>query len=348
MTGQKHIYESVENAITLLSERCRSIEKVCSTLMNLVANENCLVPSSRFLRNDICVRFARDLRNIDTDAYDRLVKGLDEDSAVTVSRILARIQGLSGASDGELHDLMSPWEKTEYRDMLKKFSHARVKLAEDCYAWGKYKLPTKHFEPGTLFFRHGISKLAYPGRCADKDIIDAGAFIGDSALILSEYTERSVHSFEPVSGNYENMLKTLAMNKLRNVIPVRSALGEEKGVMSLVANGSASHAGKPGKGQETEEVRVCRLDDYVEEHSLTVGLIKADLEGGEQGFLRGARKTIQRDRPALIISIYHTVADFFTIKCMLEAWKLGYAFQVYSPPGSILLETVLIAECRDS
>jgi glycosyltransferase involved in cell wall biosynthesis len=62
--------------------------------------------------------------------------------------------------------------------------------------------------------------------------------------------------------------------------------------------------------------------------------------------LRGAIETIRRDKPILLISIYHNASDFLDIKPMIESWNLGYRFQIYHPPiKSISGETVLIAEC---
>lgn len=62
-------------------------------------------------------------------------------------------------------------------------------------------------------------KLENKEKIKNLDIIDAGACSGDSALILSELTDRNVYAFEPVSSNYENMLKTIELNDVKNIIP---------------------------------------------------------------------------------------------------------------------------------
>jgi hypothetical protein len=36
----------------------------------------------------------------------------------------------------------------------------------------------------------------------------------------------------------------------------------------------------------------------------------------------GAEKTIKKDKPILLISVYHTGKDFFEIKPLLESWNL--------------------------
>ena len=61
---------------------------------------------------------------------------------------------------------------------------------------------------------------------------------------------------------------------------------------------------KPTHGQFPEyknyEVEVRRLDDFAFEN---VRFIKADVEGSEREVLDGARETIARDRPALLLEL---------------------------------------------
>ena len=95
----------------------------------------------------------------------------------------------------------------------------------------------------------------------------------------------------------------------------------------------------------SEKVPMIRVDDYVREHKIKVGLIKVDIEGAEQSFLRGAKETICKQKPTLLISIYHNVDDFLDIKPMIESWNLGYKFKVFKPTiGSVSAETLLICE----
>jgi len=73
-----------------------------------------------------------------------------------------------------------------------------------------------------------------------KDIIDGGAYIGDSILIFEEFVPRTVYAFEPLEENFILLNKTIYINKLRNVIPLKIGLGNIKGKMSITSFGSAS------------------------------------------------------------------------------------------------------------
>lgn len=181
-------------------------------------------------------------------------------------------------------------------------------------------LPINHFEACVFYDKCGFTYLQYPERLCELDIIDAGAFIGDSALIFSQVTTGKVHAFEPTPANYELMMKTIEMNSLRNVVPRPYALGAEKGTVTLFESGSGStqFENPAFEYHGTYDAQVITLDEYVREHNLHIGLIKADVEGAEQLLLRGAIETIKMQRPALLISIYHNADDFFHIKPMLK------------------------------
>lgn len=87
------------------------------------------------------------------------------------------------------------------------------------------------------------------------------------------------------------------------------------------------------------------LDKYVKENNIEVGLIKVDIEGFEQIFLKGAINTIVEQKPALILSIYHSYEDFMEIKNIIENLNLGYKISICKVPTEfVLLEVKLIAE----
>ncbi|TXJ30536.1 hypothetical protein EPJ69_10360 [Brachyspira aalborgi] len=47
---------------------------------------------------------------------------------------------------------------------------------------------------------------------------------------------------------------------------------------------------------------------------MEVGFIKVDIEGEEQKLLEVSKNTIIKQRPYMVISIYHNESDFFDIK----------------------------------
>lgn len=104
---------------------------------------------------------------------------------------------------------------------------------------------------------------------------------------------------------------------------------------------------RDGLGYKNEiRVKTVSIDEYVRQHGLNVGLIKADIEGAERELIKGARETILKYKPALLMSIYHTADDFFELKKMIEDLNAGYRFKIFQPitAKNIFLETMLVCE----
>lgn len=277
-----------------------------------------------------------------------LIKGLDEESIRTVVRALNRLRKIQHSQERYM-DLYTAEEKKSYMQIQERLTQDIIRLAEDCWYFDGCMLPVDDFEPCVFLDRCGLGHLDRPDAFAAKDIIDAGAFIGDSALILSPLTRRRVYAFEPMEDSFRKLQKTIEMNGLKNVCACKMGLGEMKGhakmAKSLIAstNTQVRNSSVPYTG--TENVEITTLDDFVKENNLQVGLIKSDVEGAEQMLLHGAEKTIRSMKPALLFSIYHNEDDFFRIKPILEAMNPEYRFKIRHPAiGTILTETILIAE----
>ncbi|MGF0069765.1 FkbM family methyltransferase [Candidatus Spyradosoma sp. SGI.093] len=276
--------------------------------------------------------------------FRKLIAGLPEESVETVGVIIRRLQMIKGAKTKL--DLWTPEEKKRLR-LVRNFEKTILTISDSLFVWKNYFLPIKHFEASVFLYNHGISQLDSAEQIRGKDILDVGGFIGDSALMLHGLTEGKVYSFEASSENYKHLLKTIELNGLTNVVPVHTAVGAEKGEIELriMGSGSSQNPGMVKNPKYVEKCPVVAMDDFVAEHRIRVGLIKVDIEGAEQAFLRGAKKTICEQKPVLLISIYHNISDFLDIKPMIERWDLGYKFKVFKPTiESVSGETVLICE----
>jgi FkbM family methyltransferase len=282
------------------------------------------------------------------EKYSKLVEGLDEESVLTVQKLLARLQQ---RAKGELMEIDEN-ERKILTDVRVNLQNDVVEFG-DVFVWNGYFLPRGQFEASVFYHRLHVDSLRTLDRIRGRDVIDAGAWIGDSALILSEYTDGRVFAFEPVSRSYKSILKTIEMNGLKSVVPVNFGLGDRnesrpiylRDIGSSSIGSSLVRCDRRDKGSGVENVRITTVDDFVRENGLRVGLIKADIEGFEQNMLRGARKTIEEQKPALIICIYHNTSDFFDIKPLIDSWRLGYKFRIVKGiDGNAFAETMLLAE----
>ena len=303
-----------------------------------------------------CQRFMQQMHELSDlpGRWRRLLAGLDEDSSECVARIIGRASILAGLNEQRVllaDHICTPDELQELQRQRMLLRQQVVQLAPQVYAWRHYLLPVPVFRASVFLYRHQLDTLAHPQRLQRRDVIDAGACLCDSALILREYSQGRIHCFEAMSEHLKLMRRTIELNELHDVIMVGRALGAEHGSAEFrYAEGSSTMMpGMPafsGSGT-TERVEVITLDSYVEQlrDDSDIGLIKVDIEGAEQAFLCGARQTIARFRPTLVISIYHSAADFFEIKPLIESWDLGYVFRISRPPLAVGVdETLLICE----
>lgn len=275
--------------------------------------------------------------------YLQLIEGLDEESVQTVDRILARLQ-LMRKWHGFPFGLYNSKEKRDVRELVRDLDREIKKVSNDCYQYKQYKLPIRHFEACVFVGCHEITEIdTDPSVLREKDIIDAGGFIGDSVLVLAPYTEKKIYTFEPMKKNFDLLKKTMELNEIQNVVCENVALGSKKGTVIFEENGSSS--GRNETNVRGGRIPVITLDDYVRENHLHVGLIKTDLEGMEQDFLLGAKETITTQKPVLLLSMYHNPSDFFKMKQLLDSWHVGYRFKVRrGKEYTICTETMLIAE----
>ena len=283
--------------------------------------------------------------------FNALISGLDNESRNTVSDIIHRM-GMIADGNKSLQDVYTQREQEEFVRMNDEFSSKIVKLNDNLYYYNGYYLPVNQFDSSVFYSKYAIDELTTLDSVRNKDIIDAGGYVGDTALLFSSYTDKSIHVFEASPSNMDIIRETIRLNQLENIVPVSKALGEKSGTATFSLgerNSCNSLVERPGYNYPDHiEVPVITLDDYVRENNLEVGLIKVDIEGGEQLLLKGAVETICTQHPILLISIYHSANDFFEIKPMIEKMCDKYTFRIIKPANSaIVIETILLAEVRD-
>ena len=283
--------------------------------------------------------------------FNALISGLDNESKNTVSDIIHRM-GMIADGNKSLQDVYTQREQEEFVRMNDEFSSKIVKLNDNLYYYNGYYLPVNQFDSSVFYSKYAIDELTTLDSVRNKDIIDAGGYVGDTALLFSSYTDKNIHVFETSPSNMDIIRETIRLNQLENIVPVSKALGEKSGTATFSLgerNSCNSLVERPGYNYPNHiEVPVITLDDYVRENNLEVGLIKVDIEGGEQLLLKGAVETIRTQHPILLISIYHSANDFFEIKPMIEKMCDKYTFRIIKPANSaIVIETILLAEVRD-
>lgn len=163
-------------------------------------------------------------------------------------------------------------------------------------------------------------------------IIDAGAYKGTFVEKMAEKKDISkciFYLFEP-NRKLVNQIKKNLVN-YNNVKVFQCALCDKNGKMKFtLMSTSTSHlldknySGYNTESEEKEMVKVCKLDSIIQDEN--VSLIKVDVEGSEQAFLKGATQTIIKNKPILLLSAYHKASDLWELLYYLSNLNLGYKF----------------------
>ena len=292
-------------------------------------------------------RIKNHYKNFDLNKLPNLIKNMDSESINQVKKATDKISYILKNYEKEIKQLEKELvTESEFLDIAKKWQKFidNVKFENGYTLYGNYKLPVNMLEYSVFVDKHQIDEIENLESVKNKNIIDVGGFIGDSALILSPLTNKKVYSFEIEPNNYKYLKETIDINHLNNVVALNLALGDKNDNISINSMGSGTTI-DVNKTDDSTYSQIT-LDNFVKDnHNLQIGLIKVDIEGYEMNFLRGAINTIREQKPILLISIYHNWNDYSGIKPYIESLDLGYKFKIRALSiATCISETVLICE----
>jgi len=244
------------------------------------------------------------------------------------------INDLDKESKGELENVIKNLKfmsELNLMEVVQKFMVSKKKLLEHLYNLetikNNYKLPVELHEEAIFKYKHGLKYLPLEIIKTLKSTVflDCGAFTGDSAIIFEkEYHPSRIYAFEPNPDNYRYLLETIKLNNLEKVIPIQKGVGNETGITNYNPFGIASCVSEEG----SKKMDLVSIDDFVNEHNLSIGLIKMYVEGYELEALSGAKLTIERFKPVLLISIYHNPEELFGTKKFIQDIISDYIFKI--------------------
>ncbi|MCB0401991.1 MAG: FkbM family methyltransferase [Flavobacteriales bacterium] len=165
-------------------------------------------------------------------------------------------------------------------------------------------------------------------------ILDVGANIGYYALPIAYHLRGkkvSVHAFEPVTSNYESLMKGIHKNQVSDfVVANKIALGDKAGSIDIIK----TEKGNSGNAvlsinnddfkvdRERETIEMITFDSYADTNALNrCDFIKIDIEGAEIFFIQGSMKAIKQFQPLIFgeFNSYFISKFGFTI---LDVWNL--------------------------
>ena len=157
----------------------------------------------------------------------------------------------------------------------------------------------------------------------DSCILDVGANIGFYSVALgsairSKAGRGIVLAFEPHPGNFKRLQENVELNQLSSYVrshqfglsdsneTLKLVLREDFQNGSTTGNASISTSEQFDKGFERISIEVKPFDEIADDllpEIARLSFIKVDIEGHEDFFLRGCRKTISTHRPIILTEI---------------------------------------------
>jgi len=170
--------------------------------------------------------------------------------------------------------------------------------------------------------------------------IDAGCLDLSTSIEFKRHCKhvKKIYAFEPDPQSYQRCLARKREESFSEVELFPFGVWSERTTLYFNATG-----GGAARVKENGEISISTVPiDEVVDPEDRVTMIKMDIEGSELEALKGARNTIQRDKPKLAVCIYHKPEDMTEIPLYIKELVPEYKLYVrhYSNTAS---ETVLYA-----
>jgi len=120
--------------------------------------------------------------------YKNTIKNLPQESVLELSKIVLRIFTAVSTPANQKIDLFTASEKEILKHIQGDFERCILMLSEEDWTYCQYFLPENHFESQIFFDKLNYKHLYNKNLFRNRNILDVGGFIGDTALILSEWT----------------------------------------------------------------------------------------------------------------------------------------------------------------
>jgi len=154
--------------------------------------------------------------------------------------------------------------------------------------------------------------------------MDLGAYTGDTVdMFLSKVNSyNKIVAVEPDNRNFRKLNESL--HSLDRCIQINKAISNEDGTMEF-SKGNG-RGGANGKGK-CNIIECSSIDSLANEYCIDVSFIKYDLEGQERLAIEGAKKTIENNKPKMLIAAYHRLEDLWSIP--IQVMDIRSDYKVY-------------------
>ena len=142
----------------------------------------------------------------------------------------------------------------------------------------------------------------------DQIILDVGANVGKYTLqaAIKVGNHGKVIAIEADNQNYKTLQQSIKLNQLNNILLLNiAAYNKECRLKFYIGDTTARHSLKSNQNHGFHIVTAKPLDQVLTENNITkIDWIKIDVEGAEYETLLGLQKTLENNKPKIIIEVF--------------------------------------------
>jgi len=142
----------------------------------------------------------------------------------------------------------------------------------------------------------------------DKNVLDIGAFVGDSPIYFILKGAKKVYAIEPHPDVYKEMIENIKLNNMEDkIIPINMGISYEKDYVSINIV-DINHVGGSFFNSNNTGIKVpaSKLSDIIDKYNINAQILKMDCEGCEYD---------------IILKDYDTIKDFD---------EIGFEYHAYN------------------
>lgn len=160
-------------------------------------------------------------------------------------------------------------------------------------------------------------------------LLDIGANIGNHSLyFLLERGAKYAYCFEPAKETFDILKKNMDINHLENCTKIFNAgVGAGSGSACISMSKEKNTAYTQISLNEEGDVKVIAIDDIGIKEK--INFIKVDVEGFELEVIKGMIKTLEKDKPIMMIEIW--TKNLHEIHSVMD--PMGYQFELMEDRG---------------
>jgi FkbM family methyltransferase len=160
-----------------------------------------------------------------------------------------------------------------------------------------------------------------------KEVVDVGAYLGDSAIYFAINEAKHVYAFEPYPFSCKIAIENIKLNNLeRKITLLNEAVGQESKIIYVDENYRNTADEDLKEFRKGKKIKVTTLKEIVKRFGLKNAVLKMDCEGCEYCSILNTPNEILRNFEQIIIEYHY---GYLNLKKKLE--EVGFEVRVSLP-----------------